>query len=80
MVNQAGLHDIIIYLSSHLVQPLVALAVTLFVAWIIPRSVSFEALNLPNRKLFEVWNFLIRYITPVLVLIVLLSTLGVINT
>ena len=80
VVNQAGLHDIIIYLSSHLVQPLVALAVTLFVAWVIPRSVSFEALNLPNRKLFEVWNFLIRYITPVLVLIVLLSTLGVINT
>jgi SNF family Na+-dependent transporter len=39
---------------------------------------SFEALNLPNRKWYEVWNFVIRYITPVLVFIVLLSTLGVV--
>ena len=79
VVNEAGFHDIIMFLSSHLIQPLVALFLALFVAWVIPRSASYEALNLPNRKLFELWNFIIRYITPVLVLIVLLSTLGVIK-
>lgn len=80
LVNEAGFHDVIIFLSSHLLQPLVALLLALFVGWVIPRSDSFEALALPNRKLFEVWNFVIRYITPVLVFIVLLSTLGIVGS
>jgi len=79
LVNEAGFHDVIIYLSSHLLQPLVALFLALYVGWVIPRSASFEALDLPNRKLFEVWNILIRYITPALLFIVLLSTLGVLH-
>jgi NSS family neurotransmitter:Na+ symporter len=79
LVNGAGLHDVLTFLSSHLLQPLVALFVAVFVGWIIPRSMSFETLNLPNRKLYELWNFVIRYITPVLVFIVLLTTLGVVG-
>lgn len=79
VVNEAGFHDVIIYLSSHVLQPLVALSLIIYVGWFIPRSASFEALNLPNRKLFELWNFVIRYITPVLVFIVLLSTLGILK-
>lgn len=79
LVNEAGFHDAIIYISSHVLQPLVALFLVVFVGWLIPRSVSFDALRLPNRKLFEVWNFVIRYITPVLVFIVLLSTLGILK-
>lgn len=76
LVNEAGFHDAIIFLSSHLLQPLAALFVVIFVGWIMPRRASFKALNLSSRKLFEVWNFIIRYITPVLIFIVLLSTLG----
>ncbi len=79
IINEAGFHDVIIYLSSHILQPLVALFLAIFVGWVLPRSVSFEGLNLPNRKLFEVWNFTIRYITPILVFIVILSTLGLVN-
>ncbi|MCK4710754.1 MAG: hypothetical protein KAU21_19225, partial [Gammaproteobacteria bacterium] len=79
VINEAGFHDAIIYLSSHIFQPLVALFVALFVGWILPRSVTFEELNLPNRKIFEVWNFTIRYVTPILVFIVILSTLGIVE-
>ncbi len=78
VVNEAGFHDAIVFISSHLMQPLVALFLTLFVGWIVPRTVSFEALNLPRRQLYEAWSFIIRFVTPVLVFIVLLSTLGVI--
>ena len=79
LVNEAGFHDVIIYLSSHLLQPFVALLLVLFVGWVVPRADSHAALNLPNRKLYEAWNFTIRYVTPVLVFIVLLSTLGIVN-
>lgn len=80
VINEARFSDVIIYLSSHIMQPLSALLAAIFVGWKIPRSDSFIALALPNRKWFEVWNFLIRYVVPVLVFIVLLSTLGVINS
>jgi neurotransmitter:Na+ symporter, NSS family len=79
VVNQAGFHDVVIFISSYLIQPFVALMIALFVGWKLPRSLTFEALNLPHRQLFEVWNFTIRYITPVLVFIVMLSTLGLIG-
>ena len=80
VVNEAGFHDTIIFISSQLIQPLVAFFIAIFVGWVLPRSATFEALNLPNRKLYEVWNFVIRYIVPVLVFIVLLSTLGILKT
>jgi NSS family neurotransmitter:Na+ symporter len=78
LVKEAGFHDVIVFVSSHLIQPLVALCIAVFAGWVLPRTVTYEALNLPRRQLYEAWNFVIRYITPVLVLIVLLSTLGVV--
>ena len=80
VINDARFNDVVIYLSSHIMQPLGALLVAIFVGWKIPRSDSHAALALPNRKLFELWNFSIRYVTPILVFIVLLSTLGFINS
>jgi neurotransmitter:Na+ symporter, NSS family len=79
VVNEAGFHDMIIFISSYLIQPFVALMIALFVGWKLPRSITFEALNLKHRQSFEVWNFTIRYITPVLIFIVMLSTLGLLG-
>ncbi len=79
VVNEAGFHDVIIFISSYLIQPFVALLIALFVGWKLPRNLTYEALNLPKRQLFEVWNFTIRYITPVLIFIVMLSALGLIG-
>ncbi len=77
LVNNAGFHDVLVFLSSYLIQPFVALFLCIFVAWIVPRAVSFKELALPGRHWFEVWNYLIRYITPVLLLVVFLKSIGV---
>ncbi len=77
LVNNAGFHDVLVFLSSYLIQPLVALFLCLFVAWIIPREISFKELALPGRHWFELWNFLVRYITPVLLLVVFLKSIGI---
>jgi len=77
LVNNAGFHDVLVFLSSFLIQPLVALFLCLFVAWVIPREISFKELALPSRHWFEIWNYLIRYITPVLLLVVFLTSIGV---
>lgn len=77
LVNNVGFHDVLVFFSSYLIQPLVALFLCLFVAWVIPREVSFKELALPGRHWYEIWNYLIRYITPMLLLVVLLKSLGV---
>ena len=77
LVNNAGFHDVLVFLSSYLIQPIVALFLCLFVAWVIPRELSFKELDLPGRHWFEIWNYLVRYITPVLLLVVFLKAIGV---
>lgn len=79
LVNNAGFNDIILFIASQLLQPLAALLLALFVGWKLPRVISHDALALRSRKLFELWNFAIRYIVPALLLIVLFSSLGVLN-
>lgn len=78
LVNNAGFHDVLVFISSHLIQPLAALVLCLFIAWRIPREVSHQTFA-PKRQIwFEIWNYLIRYITPVLLLVVVFASLGII--
>ncbi len=78
LVNNAGFHDVLVFVSSHLVQPLVALFICLFVAWKIPREISHKEFALSRHYSYEIWNYLIRYIVPVLLLIVILAAFGLI--
>ena len=78
LVNNAGFHDVMVFFSSHLIQPLVALFLCVFVGWILPRSVAFNELRPSRRFWFELWNYSIRYVTPVLILVVALTSFGVV--
>ena len=78
IIYNAGFHDVMVYLSSHVIQPLAALLLCLFVAWVIPREVSHKELAMPGKYWYEIWNYMIRYITPVLLLIVVLDSFGII--
>jgi NSS family neurotransmitter:Na+ symporter len=78
LVNKAGFHDVMVFFSSHLIQPLVSLFLCVFVGWILPRSVAFNELRPSRRFWFELWNFSIRYVTPVLILVVALDALGIV--
>jgi NSS family neurotransmitter:Na+ symporter len=78
LVNNAGFHDVLVFVSSHLIQPFVALFLCLFVAWKIPREVSHREFALKNQYSFEIWNYLVRYIVPVLLLVIILAGFGII--
>ena len=79
LINNARFNDITQFIASRLLQPLAALLLAIFVGWKLPRVTTHYALALRSRKIFELWNFAIRYIVPALLLIVLLSSLGVLN-
>lgn len=78
IVYNAGFHDVMVAISSHVIQPLAALFLCLFVAWVIPREVSHKEFAMPGKYWYEIWNYIIRYITPVLLLIVALDAWGII--
>ncbi|MFT5664191.1 MAG: NSS family neurotransmitter:Na+ symporter [Gammaproteobacteria bacterium] len=78
LVNNAGFHDVMVFFSSHLIQPLVALFLCIFAGWVLPRAITLNALR-PTRKFwFELWNYLVRYVTPVFIFIVALNALGIV--
>ncbi len=77
IVYNAGFHDVMVYLSSHFIQPLAALLLCLFAAWVIPREISHREFALPGKYWFEIWNYMIRYITPVFLLILVLNSFGI---
>ncbi|MFT5220463.1 MAG: NSS family neurotransmitter:Na+ symporter [Gammaproteobacteria bacterium] len=77
MVNNAGFQDVLIFISNYLIQPVAALFICIFVAWIVPREISHGHFSSAGKYRFEVWNFLIRYVTPTLLFIVILSSLGI---
>lgn len=79
LVNEAGFQDVLIYISSHLIQPLIALLMIVFLAWVIDKKDIISWLAIENSKVFEVIYFVLRYVTPTLIFIVWLAALGVIN-
>ena len=74
VIDNAGFQDVIVFLSSHFIQPLAALLLCFYVAWILPRAVSYEALHLRSKFCFEIWSYLMRYITPALLLVIILAS------
>jgi len=78
IVYNAGFHDVMVAISSHVIQPLAALFLCLFVAWVLPREVSHREFAMPGKYWYEIWNYIIRYITPVLLMIVALDAWGII--
>jgi NSS family neurotransmitter:Na+ symporter len=78
LVNNAGFHDVMVFFSSQLILPLAALFICIFAGWILPRSVAFNELRPSSRLWFELWNYSIRYVTPVLILVVALNSLGIV--
>ncbi|NCC78652.1 MAG: sodium-dependent transporter [Clostridia bacterium] len=84
-VEVAGknLFDLFDYLSSNLLLPLGGLLITLFVAYFTKKeSIREELTNggeIGNGKFVDVLLFVLKYITPVLLIIVFLNALGILS-
>ena len=73
--------DVMDYISNYILMPVVAIGTCILIGWILkPRTVIDEATkngeNFGRKKLYIV---MIKYITPVLLLILLLKSLGIIT-
>ena len=69
--------DLLDYLTN-IMLPLGGLLIAIFAAWKMSRASSMDELAMGDGFFYPLWRFLVRYITPVAVIIVFLNAVGII--
>jgi NSS family neurotransmitter:Na+ symporter len=73
-----GIFDILDIATTNFMLPLGGLAIALFAGWVMSRKDTVDELAVGDGMLFSVWRFLVRYVSPLGVVIFFLHSLGVI--
>ena len=71
--------DMLDYLTSNIMLPLGGLLIAIFSGWIMHERTTREELNLQSNLVYLLWRFLVRYVTPIAVIIVFLNAVGVLS-
>jgi NSS family neurotransmitter:Na+ symporter len=71
--------DLLDYLTANIMLPLGGLFIAIFAAWVMREADVRQELAMVNRVGYRLWRFLVRYVTPVCVVIVFLNAIGVIH-
>jgi NSS family neurotransmitter:Na+ symporter len=72
------LFDLLDYLTANIMLPLGGLLIAIFSVWIMHEDASVDELNMGEGLTYQIWRFLVRYITPIAVIIVFLRAIEVI--
>ena len=74
-----SLFDWIDHITAAVMLPLGGLLMALFIGYAIPKSQLLSVLGDDMGRWFEVWYFLLRYVAPVALFIVMLNLLGIVS-
>ncbi len=72
-----GFMDLFEYLAANIMLPLGGLLIALFAGWALSQASSRDEFDMGERA-YALWRFLIRYLAPIAVTIVLLSAIGLV--
>jgi len=70
--------DLADYTVSNVLMPIGALLIAIFVSWVMKKSTVFQELEEGSgmkKGVFQAWYFLLRYIVPILIIIVMFNVL-----
>ena len=70
--------DMLDYLTSNIMLPLGGLFIAIFSAWIMKKASVREELDIRSGKAFDYWYILVRFVTPIGVVLVFLRAINVI--
>ena len=76
--KDSTIFDLLDYLTANIMLPLGGLLIAIFAAWKMSRESTVDELGMGNRFFYPLWRFLVRYITPVAVILVFLKAVSVI--
>jgi len=71
-----GMFDVIDILTSNIMLPLGGLFIAIFAVWIMRKQTSVDELGMGDGVLYQSWRFLVRFVTPVGVIIIFLNVMG----
>ena len=78
LIFEKTIFDLMDFLVSNILMPLGCLALSIFTGYVLDKKVALEQLHIDENKksslvLFKVWLFLLRYVLPIIILIVCLA-------
>jgi NSS family neurotransmitter:Na+ symporter len=71
-----GVLDLFDYLTANVLLPLGGILIAVFAGWVLPRSATLDELGGQDGVAYRSWRFLVRYVAPMAVTLVLLNGLG----
>ncbi|MCW8932039.1 MAG: sodium-dependent transporter [Gammaproteobacteria bacterium] len=77
ILKDATAFDFLDYLTSNIMLPLGGLMIAVYAGWLMKREYSREELNI-SSGLYTLWSFLVRFVAPLMVVIVFLNAMGVV--
>jgi NSS family neurotransmitter:Na+ symporter len=78
VLKQNGIFDILDILTTNIMLPLGGLFIAIFAAWFMSRDASRDELSMGDSVAYNLWRFLVKFVTPAAILLVFLNMLGVI--
>ena len=77
--EHSTIFDLLDYLTANIMLPLGGLFIALFSVWVMRRDDSVQELDMGDSSAYGLWYVLVRYVTPVAVLVVFLNVTGIID-
>lgn len=77
-IGDRNIMDSMDFIASNIFLPIGGLAMALFIGWHFTKQEAFEATDLQESPLRHAWFMLVRYVAPVLIVIIFLNALGII--
>ena len=71
-----GILDLFDYLTANILLPLGGILIAIFAGWVLPRAATLDELGGTDSAGYRLWRFLIRYVAPAAVALVLLNGVG----
>jgi NSS family neurotransmitter:Na+ symporter len=77
--EDSTIFDLLDYLTANIMLPLGGLLIAIFVGWGMRRESSLDELAMGDGFFYNIWRILVRYVTPVAVIIIFLHAIDVID-
>lgn len=77
-IGDLNILDSMDYIASNILLPLGGLSMALLIGWYFSKSEALEATDFTGSGIGQVWYYLVKFVAPVMIILIFLNKLGVI--
>ncbi|MDX8045056.1 sodium-dependent transporter [Gracilibacillus sp. S3-1-1] len=78
LVGDQNILDSIDFIASNVFMPLGGVTMALFMGWHFKKQEALDAADLTNGKIGSIWFTIIKFIAPILIIIIFLNSIGIV--